>query len=198
MLATVESITIITSNIAVVVGIVIAILQLQKMQVSNDLQQREFLADHERRKKQATIEFSHQVLEERAKAAEKINAIFKDGAVINVSAQDYIDDLDDVRGSITRYLNLMERISVGINTGVYDLSIFMRITGYATVTFYKRIEPVISERRRESQRQTMYCDFEKFIVKLLPLGPVTALVFFCFCYCFFSRAALRGRAVLRS
>jgi len=163
MLDVLESITVIASSIAVVVGIVIAILQLRKMQVSNDLQQRDFLADHERRKKQATIEFSFQVLEERSKAAKVINAVFKDDAVVNVNAPDYINDIDDVKSAITRYLNLMERISVGINTGIYDLTTFTRITGNATVDFYKRIEPIIVERRKLSQRKSLYCDFEKLV-----------------------------------
>ena len=155
-----ESITIIASNIAVVVGIIIAILQLRKMQISNDLQQRDFLLTHEERKKQSTIEFSDQVLEKRAIAAEVINDVFRDNAVVNISATDYINNKNDVQGAITRYLNLMERISVGINIGIYDLDVFMRITGRATIGFYKRIEPVILEERKTTQRKSLYCDFE--------------------------------------
>ena len=163
MLATVESIAVIASNIAVIAGIVIAILQLQKMQASNDLQQKSILADHERRKKQSTIEFSHQVLEERIKATNQINKVFKNQEVVNITAPDYINNVNDVKGAISRYLNLMERISVGINIGVYDRDTFMRITGSLTIKFYKRIEPVIKEKRKRTGNYKAYCDFEQLV-----------------------------------
>jgi len=159
----VESVTVIVSNCAVVVGIFIAIMQLRKMQVSNDLQQKNILADHERRKKQSTIEFSHQVLEERIKATDEINKVFKNQEVVNVTAPDYINNVNDVKGAISRYLNLMERISVGINIGVYDRDTFMRITGSLTIKFYKRIEPVIIEKRRITGNPKAYCDFEQLV-----------------------------------
>ena len=166
MLVIVESITVIVSSIAVVIGIIIAILQLQKMQVSNDLQQKSILADHERRKKQSTIEFSHQVLEERIKATDQINKVFKNQEVVNVTTPDYINNVNDVKGAISRYLNLMERISVGINIGVYDRDTFMRITGSLTIKFYRRIEPVIMEKRKKTGNPKAYCDFEQLVIDM--------------------------------
>jgi|GEM_PF-1018565 len=162
MLDILVSITVIASNIAVVVGIIIAILQLQKMKASNDLQQKSILADHERRKKQSTIEFAYQVLEERIVATDQINKVFKNQEVVNVTAQEYINNVNGVRKAISRYLNLMERISVGINIGVYDRDTFMRITGRLTIRFYKRIEPVIMEKRKDGNIHA-YCDFEQLV-----------------------------------
>jgi len=167
MLNVIESIAVIISSFTVVVGVVIAIMQLRKMQSGNNLQQKSFLADHERRKKQSTIEFTYQVLEERIKATKSINKAFPNKEVVNVNSRAYTENLEDVRGAISRYLNLMERISVGINIGVYDLDTFMRITGVATINFYKRIEPIILEKRKVANRSSLYCDFEKLVKDMM-------------------------------
>jgi hypothetical protein len=163
MLNDLVTITTIIANCAVVIGVIIAVLQLRKMRISNELQQRAIIADHERRKKQSTIEFAHQILEERTIATSKINAAFPNGKVINVVDTEYSGD---VKKAVTRYLNLMERFSVGINIGVYDIDVFMRITGFATIAFYKRLEPVILEGRRSSGRTTRYADFEELVDKM--------------------------------
>jgi hypothetical protein len=156
------SISTILANIAVIIGVIIAVMQLHKMSISNDQQQRAFLADHERRKKQSTVEFAHEVLEQRTIASNVVNEIFNQHEVINVTDSKYLDN-KDIQSAVTQYLNLMERISVGINFGVYDIGVFMRITGRATILFYERLEPIIRERRRASGRASQYQDFEHLV-----------------------------------
>ena len=160
-----ESILAIISHVAIIVGVVIAVMQLRKMRISNDQQKQAFIADHERRKKQATIEFVHQVLEERIKATDIINTIFVQNDVINVNDQKYLNN-KNIDLAVTRYLNLMERIAVGINIGVYDITVFMRITGMATINFYKRIEPIIKEKRRATGRSSMYSEFSALVYEM--------------------------------
>jgi hypothetical protein len=152
------TISTIIANTALTAGVVVAVVQLSGLRASNQLQREVFLADHERRKKQATIEFTHRVLEERRAVS---------GLITNAFGADHINPGDprysenpELKSAVLRYLNLMERISVGINIGVYDLHTFSRITGRATSRFFRRLTPIIESRRLETGAPTLYRDFE--------------------------------------
>ncbi|MCL2059261.1 MAG: DUF4760 domain-containing protein [Oscillospiraceae bacterium] len=162
MLDTIVIVSTILSNATIVIGIVVAIMQLKNMQISNDLLKKSTIADHERRKKQSTIEFTHTVLEERTIAAREINRIFPNDQVINVDDPRYNDNVV-LQAAVFKYLSLMERLAVGINIGVYDLHTYIRIIGRRTVDFYKRLEPIIIARRRKLDMPSLYIDFEKLV-----------------------------------
>lgn len=57
MLSTIVEIFTIVTNIFLSIGAVIATFQLIQMKKSNMLQSKSLMADHERRKKQSTLEF---------------------------------------------------------------------------------------------------------------------------------------------
>ena len=76
----------------------------------------------------------------------------------------YVDD-PELRKTVRRFLNLMERVAVGVNAGVYDIRILNRICGLTTIQFYRRVEKVIA-RRREINGPTIYIDFEKLVERL--------------------------------
>jgi len=122
---------------------------------------RSFRADHERRKKQATIEFTHNVLELRSSVWSQVTSVFGSD-VINPTDPRYKDDVK-LQANVTQYLKLMERLAVGINVGVYDLYVFTRITGRATSNTYKRLFPVIEEKRKSAQAPTLYIEFERLV-----------------------------------
>ena len=43
----------------------------------------------------------------------------------------------------------MERVAVGINTGVYDLDVYARICRGKTVDNWRRLEPIVIQRRKQ-------------------------------------------------
>ncbi|MCL2042653.1 MAG: DUF4760 domain-containing protein [Treponema sp.] len=147
----VYTITAIISHAAIISGVVIALIQLK--------------ADHERRKKQATIEFYQKIRKENTMLLKVINEIFTINQVINVDDVEGKDN-QDILNIIKEYLFYMEMISVGINTNVYSDTIFERISGVSVTRSFYRFREIIYFLRRRSNNQAAYKDFEDLISKL--------------------------------
>jgi len=148
--------------IAIVTSVVIAAKSASRADKSLIIAEKSFLADHERRKKQATIEFTHGILELRNPLWLQIKAVFGD-AVINVDDSRYKDN-EELKETINQYLRLMERVAVGINTGVYDLHVYTRIIGSGTVRTYKKLLPIIEyEREAPPRNPNLYIEYENLV-----------------------------------
>ena len=186
------NISTIAANIVVVFGIVIALIQLSKMRQSNELQKEELskmaqsiemqekelssmarsneiqekamLADHERRKKEATIDMYQTIIGMPRTITKKLEDVFGKDRV-NPSDSRFLQD-DELQTMILRYLNLMERYCVGVNTGVYSIDLFSRMAGGSAIRTYKRLEPIIEERRQIKGSNSYYCEFEEVVAKL--------------------------------
>lgn len=137
-------VTTIIANVSVVLSLVVALIQLTKMRKANeisekniDIMRKSYAEEHLRNLRQSTIEFYN---------------------IINVETKDLIDDVilkkvdldlneilsDDVlHKKVRRYLSLMERFSVGINSHMYDLVVFDRIQGKTTQIMYRALKPYI-------------------------------------------------------
>jgi len=120
-----------------------------------------FLADHERRRKQATIEFTHKIMLLRQPLLRQIEHIFKKD-VINVSDSRYANDVD-LQWSIRDFLSIMERMATGVNIGVYDLNVYTLITGTATINTYKMLSPVIDYARHSDNNPNLYIQYENLV-----------------------------------
>jgi len=116
----------IIQTIFIVFGVIIAIITL--------------LADHKRRKCQATLELYNPISEETYELRNKIRNIFKN-ETINPDDVRYKDD-KELKRTITRFLSLYERISVGINLNVLDIKVFMRIAGKSSIDWYDRLKSI--------------------------------------------------------
>ena len=73
----------------------------------------------------------------------------------------------EMQNTIRQYLDIMERIAVGINTGVYDFDIYCRICGTSTVMYWKQLSHVIEARRKELQRPEIYIEFESLANRIM-------------------------------
>jgi len=160
MVNNIELVTGIIANISVVVGVVIAIMQLYKMRISNEQQKQTFIADHERRKKQSTIEFYNEINKETV----TMRSLISDKSQSGIISIDVIEGDAKLVTSIKRYLSLMERFSVGVNTNVYDIGVFDRVSGAATVkTYYKLREYILNARKKAPY---IYTDFELMVQEI--------------------------------
>ncbi|MDR1883039.1 MAG: DUF4760 domain-containing protein [Prevotella sp.] len=144
--------TSILTNCALIIGVIIALGQLW-------LARKSLKADHERRKKQSTIEFYHKIFESPMKLRGEIKDVFGDDH-INVTDARYKDN-EGLKKSITSYLSLMERFATGINMEVYDLNAFTRIAGKANADTFKRLFPIVEERRKTLSNPNLYKEFER-------------------------------------
>jgi len=147
----IELIVSIAQLIVVVLGSVIAIWTL--------------FANHERQKKQATIEFHQELSPITFEYRKTISELFGIEP-INPFEKRYKEN-KELQELITQYLTIMERFAVGINTKVYDFDVFCRLVGDSTRVTYEKLKPVIDHLRRDQGRTTLYKDFEKLYFKLM-------------------------------
>lgn len=143
------------SSIAIIVTMICAILQLRQNKLS-------LQANLERQTKSETIVFTTEILEKLDIISSEIKDAFGNNT-INVSDLEKYPKLKTV---ITQYLALMERISVGLNTHVYDLNIYARICRTKTLNAWRQLEPIIIERRKSSYTPKLYIEFEEVIKAL--------------------------------
>lgn len=140
----------------------------KELQQSNDHLERTlgqsntvFRADHERRKKQSTIEFYNDINKESFWLTDHISKNFGQKPL----AYDAIMKDDELRQSVKRYLSLMERFAVGIECGVYDLHVFNEIAGSSTAKKYRQLHNYIDEVRGKTDYR-VYSGFEKLAIKI--------------------------------
>ena len=162
----VSQVTTLLANMAVIVGVIIALLQLNKMRISNETQKKGIEIDHDRRKKQVTIEFFSYIYEQRMPFEDAIDKIAgKDEPITHKM----IEDNPELYNNLRRYMQLLERIAVGIHADVYDLDIFSAIANQATVNVYDRLVTYINEERSRRSNPDVYIEFEKLVDKLKAL-----------------------------
>lgn len=119
----------IIANIFLIIGVIIAAIQLW-------LNRKVARMDFERRKKEATIAFTDSVLERLSELRKEIRDSY--GSEPITYSEYCREDNEAFRTTVKKYLNIMERISVGINSGVYDLEFYSRICGMSTVVMWDR------------------------------------------------------------
>jgi len=105
-------------------------------------------ADHARRKKQSTLEFYHQISNERGiPLRELISEKYGNNRhPIQITDEEYKNNKQEFDNQVRIYVRNMDKMAVGIESGVYDFDIFYRLSGKATIILYERIENLIKER----------------------------------------------------
>lgn len=112
-----------------------------------------FRADHERRKKQSTIEYINTIRTSYKELTNELIDKFGDNA-INLSEIDA-----ETKNNIKQLLSILEHMSVGINTDVYDFYILKRMSGSFLVSRYHQLYPYINNSQKKNQ--TFYIEFER-------------------------------------
>ena len=143
------------TNIAILISVIIAAGQLF-------LNRKIAKLDFNRRKKQATIEFSSSILNI---TNELSRAIKKYYGTEPISYKAYTGSDEEANKIIKEYLNLMERLSVGINSQVYDVDILQRICGYKTWEHWEQLKDVVYGMRKDAGRKTIYAEYERVAKK---------------------------------
>jgi hypothetical protein len=140
----------IIADVAVILGVPVALWSV--------------LSIHERTKKQETIEFYHQISIETRELSRVMSSTFGNDT-INITDERFKDN-KNMQNCTTRYLSLMERLSVGINMGVYDLKTYNRLSGSLTIRMYNRLSNIIRDKRIERGQPTLYIEFERLAQEL--------------------------------
>lgn len=159
MLSTIVGFSTIVTNLFLSVGVLIAVFQLIQMKKSNILQSKSLLADHERRKKQSTLEFYSNIYPYLSEFRTKITDVFGNGYVTPDDVR-YKQNAD-IQKMIYEYLVIIERFAVGVNSGIYDINVFAKTSGKVVSDMYKKLSPIIEELRVTQNYPEMFNDFEK-------------------------------------
>ena len=159
MLDTIINISTIITNLFLSIGTVIAVLQLIQMKKGNDLQTESMIADHDRRKKQSTLEFYSEIYPYLSECRIKITDIFGNGYITPDNIK--YKENTDIQKMIYEYLVIIERFAVGVNSGIYDINIFAKTSGKVVSDMYKKLSPIIEEMRISQNYPEMFNDYEK-------------------------------------
>ena len=115
--------------------------------------------DHERRRKQATIEFYETTLNKRTELRAHLpydrDAQAVAGLLASVSHED-----DDAGKAITEYLSLFELLAAGVRSGVFDHDVIQRIAGSRIRAIATNYRPWIEARRQLYSNPALYQEIE--------------------------------------
>lgn len=118
--------------------------------------------DHERRRKQATIEYfdnlTLQMYEKEAIFNEKYNELEIEIAMLDTDVE--------LHKVATEVLSAFERLCVGINTGIFDFDILDRMAGSYLISIYTRFCPYIEKKHMDASKASSYVEFEKVVNKI--------------------------------
>jgi len=118
--------------------------------------------DHERRRKQGTIEY----FENMTSKLFDTQALFNDkfsATEINVLE---IENHPDLLKAATEVLSAFERLSVGVNTGVFDFDILNRMAGSYLIFIFSQFAPYVHKIRKDASRQKSYIEFERLVDRI--------------------------------
>ena len=116
-------------------------------------------ADHERRKKQATFEYVNAVSERFRNAIDAFNSRHGDDRMVDIA-----DYSDEDKRTVRAYLNEMERICTGINSGVFDYDILKRMMAGNLMRNHNRFSQYIAQ--AQINRPRLFCEFDSVVARL--------------------------------
>lgn len=138
-------------TIALILGVItLFVLWLQLFVIY-----RTFKADHERRKKQSTIEYVNEVRKIYLPIAKKITNKFGENRIINVDDIEE-EDISDIR----ECLSTVEHLASGVNIGIFDLKIIERMSGSYFIDMIDKFRPYIKDVRAKKANRRLYVELE--------------------------------------
>ncbi|CAO3413668.1 hypothetical protein [Azospirillum argentinense] len=153
-----ESIILVTASVVGAVvnfGLLVVVwrqLLLNSEQVR--IMRESYIADHERRKKQSTIEYVNSIREKYRPIVGRLEEKFGINHVINLSEID-----ENERRNIRELLSIIEHMAVGVETEVYDIDIVDRMSGSYFLRMRRILDPYISV--SQSRSPNNYVEFDR-------------------------------------
>jgi len=155
------------ASIITSVGTLLAVLVAIK---SFNVAKKSFLADHERRKKYATIEF-YNIISNTASIPLRQAICEALGETLGAYSYRQIRPDDavwlnspDLQTKFITYCRQMERFATGVEIGIFDFDTFDRFSGKQTAMLFEQIKPLIEDR---NSKRVFCVEFQKFYVDLL-------------------------------
>jgi len=126
------------------------------------LMKQNFKDDHDRIKRQSTIEYYTKFYHEYEELFNKIIDKFPANCVIETCDSKYDKETEK---EVIKYLDRMEFLAVSINTEIFDIDEYNKLAGHFTINQYKMFEKIIINQRNIGN-PIAYYDFEKLVYNL--------------------------------
>ncbi|MDR0219790.1 MAG: DUF4760 domain-containing protein [Lachnospiraceae bacterium] len=154
------------ANIAICLGIIIAAFQLRQMKKS-------IKADHDRRRKQSTIEFFQMIHMDSDgflndsffKIKNPITDNDKDKKKITVEMI-MEKKHEKLKKQTMDFLTGFENLAIGVNSGMYDFDVCYHLCGEHMILIYESLDEIIWHLRREIKSSDTFVDSEIMIEKM--------------------------------
>lgn len=115
-------------------------------------------ADHERRKKQSTLDNAGNMIREARQTLQQEFQILK----ITEKDIDLLKNDKILFAKVTRAFSVFEHVSVGLNSGVYDTDLFFRMFGNTLEEIFDQYDLYMAF-RREKHGKFIYNEFENLV-----------------------------------
>ena len=138
-------------SLCVILGVIFIVVQIRQ-------QTKNSRADHDRQKKQSTIEFYNTLSTESYLFLDSVEDLTLDLA--------YVNSDKELRRSVIRYLSRLERLAIGVSTDVYDFHILYFMSGRFLSYKYEQFRTYIEETRVSKNAPTFYKEFELLVERI--------------------------------
>ncbi|MCK9175889.1 MAG: DUF4760 domain-containing protein [Desulforhopalus sp.] len=76
-----------------------------------------------------------------------------------------VEDKEE-RPRISKFLNIYERLSLGVNMGLYDVKVLNKLAGQVIIDNFYKYENFINARRIQVNRDFLFVEYEKLVLHL--------------------------------
>ena len=135
-------------SFCVIIGVIFVAIQIRQ-------QAKIAQADHDRQKKQSTIEFYDSISSDSYQLLDNMNG-----------KPDKKNSADLLWKNIIRYLSKLERLAVGVASDIYDFEILCLISGRFLSEQYERFEKYIVEARKDKDAPMRFKEFELLVDRI--------------------------------
>ena len=124
--------------------------------------------DHDRRRKQATIEYINDVRDRyRAEHRHLLRVL---GGPVNAESVEKIQSNPELNARLLDLLGLFEGLAAGVNAGVFDVELLNRVSGGYLIRVFETYKAYMLA-RRQSRWPSLYREFEELVENLRKLRP---------------------------
>ena len=127
-----------------------------------------FQADHDRRRREATIHYMNQIRVRYRETNHEIIRRLGPGILDDNKISEIVQD-EQLLDRVKDMLGLFEHLAVGANTDVFEVEMLSRMSGGYLKAVYRRFERYIEQRRFETNSPTLYIEYERFVNDLASL-----------------------------
>ena len=114
-------------------------------------------ADHERRKKEATLDYIQKIRPAWADARFSVNQKWG-WNTLNDEALSEIESNFELKKLVQNLLSLLEHLSVGMNADIFDKDLLFRMSGSLLIRIHNRFVPYIEKVQQE--QPTAYVEYQ--------------------------------------